>query len=165
MLCGRPYPVGGPIPLGPGKSRIHRESESKSSRQFVNRGRKLPAGGYATLRNRACNSKYGYLTDHLPRRTFRRLVKRYNANHRVRSFTCWQQFLAMAIAQLTYRESPRASARPTTWGDDSSLPSSSRRGNCPATILLEPAVLYIPSTAMYNAAMYTRVSSLAPRDA
>ena len=29
----------------------------------------------------------------------------------------------------------------------------------------EPAVLYIPSTAMYNAAMYTRVGSLAPRDA
>ena len=105
------------------------------------------------------------LTDHLPRRTFRRLVKRYNANHRVRSFTCWEQLLAMAFGQLTYRESPRASARPTTWGDDSLLPSSSRRGNCPATILLEPAVLYIPSTAMYNAAMHTRMSSLAPRDA
>ena len=30
---------------------------------------------------------------------------------------------------------------------------------------LEPAVLYIPSTAMYNAAMYTLVSSLATRDA
>ena len=51
------------------------------------------------------------LTDHLPRRTFRRLVKRYNANHRVRSFTCWEQFLAMAFAQLTYRESLRAGAR------------------------------------------------------
>jgi Domain of unknown function (DUF4372) len=71
------------------------------------------------------------LTDHLPRRTFRRLVKRYNANHRVRTFTCWEQFLAMAFGQLTYRESPRASARPTTWRDDSSLPSSSRRGNFP----------------------------------
>ena len=68
-----------------------------------------------------------------------------------------EQFLAMAFGQLTYRESPRASARPTTWGDDSSLPSSSRRGNCPAAILLEPAVLYIPSTAMYNAAMYKRI--------
>ena len=105
------------------------------------------------------------LTDHLPRRTFRRLVKRFNANYRIRSFTCWEQFLEMAFGQLTRRESPRASARPTTWGADSSLPSSSRRRNCPATILLEPAVLYIHSTAMYNAAMYTRVSSLAPRDA
>src|SRR5829696_4030963 len=35
----------------------------------------------------------------------------------------------------------------------------------PRPYFLEPAVLYIPSTAMYNAAMYTRVSSLAPRDA
>jgi hypothetical protein len=38
-------------------------------------------------------------------------------------------------------------------------------GICPAALLLETAVLYIPSTAMYNAAMYTRMSSLAPRDA
>jgi hypothetical protein len=51
------------------------------------------------------------LTDHLPRRTFRRLVKRYNANHWVRSFTCWEQFLAMAFGQLTYRESLRVGAR------------------------------------------------------
>ena len=42
---------------------------------------------------------------------------------------------------------------------DSSLPSSSMRGNCPAAILLEPAVLYIPSTSMYNAAMYIQVTS------
>jgi hypothetical protein len=40
-----------------------------------------------------------------------------------------------------------------------------KRGNCPAAIPLEPAVLYIPSTTMYNAAMHIRVSSLAPRDA
>jgi hypothetical protein len=44
-------------------------------------------------------------------------------------------------------------------GDDSSLPSSSMPGNCPVAILLEPAVLYIPGTSMYNAAMYTRVRS------
>ena len=43
------------------------------------------------------------LPDHLPRRTFRRLVKRYNANLRARRFTCWEQFQAMAFAQLTYR--------------------------------------------------------------
>jgi hypothetical protein len=47
------------------------------------------------------------LTNHLPRRTFRRLVERYNANHRVQSFTCWEQFLAMAFGQLTYCESLR----------------------------------------------------------
>lgn len=47
------------------------------------------------------------LMDHLPRRTFRRLVERYRGNHRVRSFTCWHQFASMAFAQLTFRESLR----------------------------------------------------------
>jgi hypothetical protein len=47
------------------------------------------------------------LLDHLPRHTFRRLVARYRGDHRVRSFSCWDQFLAMAFAQLTYRESLR----------------------------------------------------------
>ncbi len=47
------------------------------------------------------------LIDHLPRHTFRRLVKRYGGDHRIRSFTCWDQFLSMMFAQLTYRESLR----------------------------------------------------------
>jgi hypothetical protein len=47
------------------------------------------------------------LLDFLPRHTFRRLVKRYRGDHRIRSFSCWDQFLAMAFAQLTYRESLR----------------------------------------------------------
>jgi len=47
------------------------------------------------------------LMDHLPRRTFRRLVVRYDGNSRVKTFTCWDQFLCMAFAQLTYRESLR----------------------------------------------------------
>jgi hypothetical protein len=50
---------------------------------------------------------FSQLFDHLPRHTFRRLVKRYRGDHRVRSFTCWDQFLAMVFAQLTYRESLR----------------------------------------------------------
>lgn len=50
---------------------------------------------------------FSQLLDHLPRHTFRRLVKRYRGDHRVRSFTCWDQFLAMVFAQLTYRESLR----------------------------------------------------------
>ena len=58
---------------------------------------------------------------------------------------------------------PPSQGRPTTWGDDSSLPSSSRRGNCPMAILLEPGVLYMPSSTMYNAAMYTPMSPLARR--
>jgi hypothetical protein len=50
---------------------------------------------------------FSQLLDHLPRHSFRRLVKRYRGDHRVRCFTCWDQFLAMVFAQLTYRESLR----------------------------------------------------------
>jgi hypothetical protein len=45
--------------------------------------------------------------DFLPMAKFRRCVERYNGNYRVRSFTCFDQFLCMAFAQLTYRESLR----------------------------------------------------------
>jgi hypothetical protein len=45
--------------------------------------------------------------DFLPIKKFRRCVDRYNGNYRVRSFTCFDQFLCMAFAQLTYRESLR----------------------------------------------------------
>lgn len=45
--------------------------------------------------------------DFLPRRHFKKCVNRYKGNHRVRSFTCFDQFLCMAFAQLTYRESLR----------------------------------------------------------
>lgn len=36
---------------------------------------------------------------------FRRCVARYGGNYKVRDFTCWDQFLAMAFAQITFRES------------------------------------------------------------
>jgi len=36
---------------------------------------------------------------------FRRCVQRYRGNYRVRNFPCWDQFLAMSFAQLTYRDS------------------------------------------------------------
>ena len=38
---------------------------------------------------------------------FNRCVARYEGNKSVRSFSCWDQFLTMAFAQLTYRESLR----------------------------------------------------------
>ena len=38
---------------------------------------------------------------------FRQCVERYRGNHKVKSFSCWDQFLGMAFAQLTYRESLR----------------------------------------------------------
>ena len=43
----------------------------------------------------------------LPDREFRRCVARYAGDARLRGFTCWDQFLAMTFAQLTYRESLR----------------------------------------------------------
>src|ERR1700745_3519861 len=38
---------------------------------------------------------------------FRRCVARYHGHYKVKSFSCWDQFLTMAFAQLTYRESLR----------------------------------------------------------
>jgi Domain of unknown function (DUF4372)/Transposase DDE domain len=43
----------------------------------------------------------------LPDREFRRCVARYGGDARPRGFSCWDQYLAMAFAQLTYRESLR----------------------------------------------------------
>jgi hypothetical protein len=43
----------------------------------------------------------------LPEYHFRKFVKRYRGNHRVRSFFCLDQFLCMAFAQLTFRDSLR----------------------------------------------------------
>jgi Transposase DDE domain/Domain of unknown function (DUF4372) len=45
--------------------------------------------------------------DFLPAYEFRRCVARYGGNYKIKSFTCWDQFLCMAFAQLTYRESLR----------------------------------------------------------
>lgn len=52
-------------------------------------------------------SLFTQLLDHLPRHEFRMCVRRYAGNHRVRTFSCWDQFLCMAFAQLTGRESLR----------------------------------------------------------
>src|SRR5437588_566436 len=50
---------------------------------------------------------FAQLMDHLPPMVFERCVARYDGNHKVKSFTCMDQFLCMAFAQLTYRESLR----------------------------------------------------------
>ena len=44
---------------------------------------------------------------HLPLTTFRRCVARYGGEYKVKHFTCLDQYLCMAFAQLTYRESLR----------------------------------------------------------
>ena len=50
---------------------------------------------------------FAQLTSHLPLSTFRRCVSAYAGEHKVKSFSCLEQFLCLAFAQLTYRESLR----------------------------------------------------------
>ena len=50
---------------------------------------------------------FAQLMRHLPLTTFRRCVARYAGEHKVKSFSCLDQYLCMAFAQLTYRESLR----------------------------------------------------------
>jgi hypothetical protein len=50
---------------------------------------------------------FAQMIDHLSLHEFRKCVARYDGNHRVRTFSCWDQFLCMAFAQFTFRESLR----------------------------------------------------------
>ncbi|MGH9310442.1 MAG: IS4 family transposase [Vicinamibacterales bacterium] len=50
---------------------------------------------------------FAQLVTHVPAHEFRKCVHRYRGNHRVRTFSCWDQFLCMMFAQLTFRESLR----------------------------------------------------------
>jgi hypothetical protein len=50
---------------------------------------------------------FSQLMEFRPRREFDQCVQRYRGNYRVRDFSCRDQFLCMAFAQLTYRESLR----------------------------------------------------------
>ena len=63
---------------------------------------------------------FSQLISFLPDREFRRCVSRYDGDRRWRGFSCWDQFLCMAFAQLTYRESlrdieVRSAPSSTTW--------------------------------------------------
>ena len=50
---------------------------------------------------------FAQLMDHLPTYDFQKCVTRYHGDFRMRGFSCWDQFLSLAFAQLTYRESLR----------------------------------------------------------
>jgi len=50
---------------------------------------------------------FSQLMEFIPRREFRECVQRYQGEHRVRQFSCRDQFLSMVFAQLTFRESLR----------------------------------------------------------
>src|SRR4030042_1185456 len=51
---------------------------------------------------------FSQLMSFLPKHEFNICVRRYRGEYHIRSFSCFDQFLCMAFAQLTYRESPRA---------------------------------------------------------
>jgi hypothetical protein len=50
---------------------------------------------------------FAELIAHLPHKEFQKCVTRYGGDRRDRSFSCWDQYLALAFAQFTYRESLR----------------------------------------------------------
>ena len=52
-------------------------------------------------------SIFAQLMGFLPSKSFRRCVKRYQGDYNLKTFSCWDQFLCMTFAQLTYRESLR----------------------------------------------------------
>lgn len=52
-------------------------------------------------------SIFSQLTDYLSWPQFQECVARYRGDYKLKSFSCWDQFLCMAFAQLTYRESLR----------------------------------------------------------
>lgn len=61
------------------------------------RGRPMHEGRYI----------FSQLMEFLPTYEYNKCVQRYRGNHRVRTFSCYDQFLCMAFGQLTYRESLR----------------------------------------------------------
>ena len=66
---------------------------------------------------------FAQLIKFLPIYEFRQCIQRYQGTYKVQTFSCWDQFLCMAFAQLTYRESLRdievflrpGQEKPTIW--------------------------------------------------
>jgi len=50
---------------------------------------------------------FSQLLDFLPKKQFDRCVHKYRGNHRIKHFSCFDQYLCMAFAQITYRQSLR----------------------------------------------------------
>jgi hypothetical protein len=48
---------------------------------------------------------FSQLTEWIHPEQFRRCVEQYDGNYKTYKFPCWDQFLAMAFAQITYRDS------------------------------------------------------------
>jgi hypothetical protein len=52
-------------------------------------------------------SIFSQIMTFFPMYEFKKCIQRYNGEYKVQNFSCWNQFLCMAFAQLTYRESLR----------------------------------------------------------
>src|SRR5512140_1143235 len=50
---------------------------------------------------------FAQVMDHIPMHEFQKCVARYGGDRNSRGFSCWEQFLCLSFAQLTYRESLR----------------------------------------------------------
>jgi len=50
---------------------------------------------------------FSQLIDFFPKKQFDRCVRQYCGNHRIKTFSCFDQYLCMAFAQITYRQSLR----------------------------------------------------------
>jgi len=50
---------------------------------------------------------FAQVMDHIPAQEFQKCIIRYGGDRNPRGFSCWDQFLCLAFAQLTYRESLR----------------------------------------------------------
>ncbi len=50
---------------------------------------------------------FSQLIDFLPKKQFDQCLRRYHGNHRIKSFSCFDQYLCMVFAQITYRQSLR----------------------------------------------------------
>ena len=50
---------------------------------------------------------FSQIIDFVPKYEFEKYVMKYSGNYRYRTFSCWDQFLCMTFAQLSYRESLR----------------------------------------------------------
>ena len=55
----------------------------------------------------ASRTVFAQLIDHLPPHEFHKCVERHGGNYKFRGFSCLDQFLCLAFAQLTFRESLR----------------------------------------------------------
>src|SRR3989339_707154 len=50
---------------------------------------------------------FSQLINFLPKKHFDKCVRRYRGNHRIKTFSCFDQYLCMVFAQITYRQSLR----------------------------------------------------------